>query len=143
MTEPLDPATESRICNSFADQALMGTLGITLAEVATGRVVLEQPFTLSGGQQQGYHHAATTTAGLDSACGYAAMTMMRPGQEVLTVEFKVSLLRPAKGTLFRYEGHVLKPGRALTFTEGRAFADGRLIATITATMAVVQGETPP
>ncbi|MGR3492189.1 MAG: PaaI family thioesterase [Shimia sp.] len=139
MTVPLDPATESRIRNSFAKQALMGTLGIELADITKGAVNLTQPFTPAGGQQHGFHHAATTTAGLDSACGYAAMTMMAAMQEVLTVEYKVTLIRPAKGSTFRYEGRVLKPGRTLTFTEGRAFANDRLIATMTATMAVIEG----
>ena len=80
---------------------------------------------------------------MDSACGFAALTLMDAESEVLTVEFKCSFMAPARGQSFRFEGDVLKSGRTLTFTEGRAIAtDGpqeTTIATITATMMAVRG----
>ena len=59
---------------------------------------------------------------LDSACGYAAFTLMPPDAAVLTIEFKINLLAPAQGECFRMEGRVLKPGRTITVCEGRAYA---------------------
>ncbi|MEM1372955.1 MAG: PaaI family thioesterase [Pseudomonadota bacterium] len=128
-----------RVRHSFANQVIAESLGLTMPVCEAGRVVLEMPFNASFVQQHGFHHAGVTTTGMDSACGYAAMTLMDAGAEVLTVEFKTSLLAPAAGHSFRYEGHVIRAGRTLTFTEGRAFADEKLIATMSATMMAVRG----
>ena len=89
-------------------------------------------------QQNGFLHAGIITAGLDNACGIAAFTLMPPGSDILTVEFKTNLLAPAKGERFVFRAHVVKPGRTLTVCEARAFAvaDGveSLVATMTGTL---------
>ena len=139
--EPRVAAFEARVRESFGKQIMAESLGLTMAECEAGRVVLEMPFHPSFVQQHGFHHAGVTTTGMDSACGYAAMTLMEADAEVLTVEFKTSLLAPAAGKMFRYEGKVIRAGRTLLFTEGRAEADGKLIATMSATMMAVRGLT--
>ncbi|MCK0095459.1 PaaI family thioesterase [Yoonia sp. F2084L] len=138
-----DPQSVARMRADFDRQGAMQTMGITVADVAPGRVVLEMPFNPDFTQHHGFIHAAAITAGMDSACGFAALTLMDAESEVLTVEFKCSFMAPARGQSFRFEGDVLKSGRTLTFTEGRAIAiDGTqetTVATITATMMAVRG----
>ncbi|WP_147125566.1 PaaI family thioesterase [Shimia ponticola] len=141
--QPADPNYDSRVRNSFHDQVIMQSMGITLEAVDPGQVTLGMLFNPSFVQQHGFHHAGATTTALDSACGYAAMSLMPADAEVLTVEFKVSLMAPAAGERFSFVGRVIKPGRTLIFTEGEAVAHGpnggKVIATMTATMMVVQG----
>ena len=101
------------------------------------------PFRDDLTQQHGFLHAGMVATALDSACGYAASTLMPADAGVLTIEFKINLLAPAKGQRFRMEGTVLKPGRTITVVEGRAIAldDGRekLVATMNATMMAITG----
>ena len=128
---------------TFDRQQAMKLIGAQLVSVEPGVVEIALPFSEAITQQHGFIHAGIITTALDSACGYAAWTMMPKGAGVLTVELKVSLLRPAAGERFRMRGEVIKPGRTLYFTEGRAFAvngtQEKLIATITATMMVMEG----
>ena len=137
-----NPDFEASIWGSFHAQGLMRAMGMEIVAVMPGRVEFAMGFHLDFTQQHGFMHAAGTTAGMDTACGCAAMTLMEAGSGVLTVEFKTSLMSPAAGERFRFTGEVIKPGRTLTFTEGRAYAikDGaeKLIATMTATMMSVQ-----
>ena len=100
----------------------MRTLGISIARIEPGEVDLSMPYSLDWAQQNGFVHAGIITAGLDSACGIAAFTLMPSGSDVLTVEFKTNLLAPAKGERFSFRAHVVKPGRTLTVCEARAFA---------------------
>ncbi len=145
MTEFRNPDAVARMRADFARQGAMSAMGITVADVVPGRVVLEMPFNADFGQHHGFMHAGVITSGMDSACGFAAFTLMEAGAEVLTVEFKCNFMAPAKGARFRFEGNVVKSGRTLTFTEGRAVAvDGAretVVATITATMMAVRGMT--
>ncbi|WP_108816287.1 PaaI family thioesterase [Loktanella sp. Alg231-35] len=138
-----DLQSVARMRTDFDRQGAMATMGITVADVAPGRVVLEMPFNPDFSQHHGFMHAGLITSGMDSACGFAALTLMDAESEVLTVEFKCSFIAPARGQSFRFEGDVLKSGRTLTFTEGRAIAiDGTqetTVATITATMMAVRG----
>ena len=89
-------------------------------------------------QQHGFLHAGMVSTALDSACGYAGLTQMPAGAAVLTIEFKINLLAPAKGQRFRMEGRVIKPGRTITVTEGRAYAidqgKEKLVATMGCTL---------
>jgi len=94
---PLDAATIERIRASFARQGAMATLAADLADIATGRVVIAVPIEPRLSQQDGFLHAGVVVAALDSACGYAALTLMPSEAEVLTVELKINLLAPASG----------------------------------------------
>lgn len=141
--EPQDPAFAERVRASFAKQGAMHTIGATLGEVAPGRVVIELCWQQGLTQQHGFLHAGIVATALDSACGYAASSLMPADAGILTIEFKINLLAPAKGRRFRMEGTVLKPGRTITVVEGRACAldDGRekLVATMNATMMAITG----
>jgi uncharacterized protein (TIGR00369 family) len=141
--EPADAGYAERLRASFDRQAAMATIGASLAEIAPGRVVIALPFQQALTQQHGFLHAGMVATALDSACGYAAFSLMPETAGVLTIEFKINLLAPAAGEHFRMEGLVVKPGRTITVTEGRAYAvtAGRekLIATMGATMMVVTG----
>lgn len=128
---------EALVRSSFAQQGLMRHLGAELTRVDPGAVDIEVPF--SGlTQQQGFFHGGVTTAILDTACGYSALALMPAGSEVLSVEFKVNLLAPARGEALVARGRVLRSGRTITVCQGDAFAttpDSELhCATMTATM---------
>lgn len=131
-----------RITASFAQQTLMQTLGATLGTVEAGAVEIIMPFNAGISQQHGYGHAGAITAIVDTACGYAAQTMMPPDMEVLTVEFKANFLAPAAGERFVAVGKVIKPGRTLTVCSGEVHAiqgDSRkLICMMQATMMAVK-----
>ena len=143
--QPDDPTYEQRTRDSFARQNAMQTLGATLEMVAPGRVAIAMAHRDSLTQQHGFIHAGMLAAALDSACGYAAFSLMPADAAVLTIEFKINLLAPARGPRFRFEGAVVKPGRTITVVEGRALQfepDGsaeKLIATMSATVMTVQG----
>ncbi len=138
-----DPNFRTRIAESFARQTAMQTLGIRLESVEPGKVTLAMPFAAHLSQQHGFVHAGVITTGLDSACGYAAFTLMAADAAVLSIEFKVNLLAPAKGDSFVMRGEVIKPGRTITVCEGKAYAltggSEKLIATMSATMMTVTG----
>jgi uncharacterized protein (TIGR00369 family) len=114
-----------------------------LISVAPGEVVIAVPFREDLTQQHGYLHAAIITAIADSACGYAAYTLMPAGAAVLTVEYKVNFLAPAAGRRFVAHGRVTKAGRTLTVTVGDVLAETeaapRPVATMLATMMTVSG----
>ena len=139
-----DPHYDERVRASFARQRAMQTLGVSIRRLAPGEIELEMPYDLAYTQQHGFMHAGVVTTALDSACGYAAFSLMPPEAGVLTVEFKTNLLAPAQGDHFRFEARVVKPGRTLTFCEARALAcgadgDERLVATMSATLMAVTG----
>jgi uncharacterized protein (TIGR00369 family) len=141
--EPRDEAYASRVQDSFARQGAMATLGASLAGLTPGRAVIELDWAAGLSQQHGFLHAGMVATALDSACGYAGLTLMPPDAGVLTIEYKINLLAPAKGKRFRMVGQVIKPGRTVTVTEGRAYVidDGRekLIATMGATLMTITG----
>src|ERR1044072_186519 len=100
----------------------MATIGATLELIEPGRVHIAVPFSSDLCQQHGFMHAGVITSIVDSACGYAALTLAPSGSEVLSVEFKVSLLAPAKGLRFLARAHVLKAGKRLSFCSGEVVA---------------------
>jgi uncharacterized protein (TIGR00369 family) len=104
----------------------MGLVGARLARVAPGEVDIELPFRGDLVQQHGYLHAGVTTAIADSACGYAALSLMPNDAAVLSVEYKVNLLAPARGRRFLARGRVVKSGRTVSVVRGEvlAFDDG-------------------
>ena len=141
--EPKDASYAQRVRDSFALQGAMGPIGASLGEIAPGMVEVLLDWAPSLTQQHGFLHAGMVATALDSACGYAGFTLMPAGAGVLTIEFKINLLAPARGQRFRMVGQVVKPGRTITVTEGRAYAiDGgheKLIATLGATLMTITG----
>jgi uncharacterized protein (TIGR00369 family) len=134
---------EERVYASFAKQGAMGLIGARLVSVAAGEVIIEMPYMPESTQQHGFLHAGILTTALDSACGYATYTLFPADAGILTIEFKVNLLSPGDGELFRMVGKVRKSGRTISLAEGEAFAikNGRekLIATMTATTMTIAG----
>jgi uncharacterized protein (TIGR00369 family) len=131
----------ARIRASFARQTMMTTLGAEIAAVRTGEVEIVLPFSGRILQQHEFIHAGAVAAIADTACGYAALTLMPREAAVLTTEFKINLLAPAKGERLRAIGRVVRSGKKLVITLGEVFAeeDGarKQVALITATMMVV------
>jgi uncharacterized protein (TIGR00369 family) len=140
--EAFDSAFEIRVRSSFAKQGLMSTIGARVTHVAPGEVDVELPFRDDLSQQHGFLHAGVVAAIVDSACGYAALTLMPPDTAVLTSEYKINLLSPAAGDAIIARGRVLKAGRTLVVTRGDAFAlkegEEKLVATMLATMMTVR-----
>ena len=135
---------ETRVRESFARQKAMATIGAELTSVIPGTIEIELPYSPDLTQQHGFLHAGIISAALDSACGYAAYSLMPADAAVLTIEFKVNLLAPGRGERFLFRGNVTKPGRTIIVADGQAYgldADGnaKLIATMTATNMVVSG----
>jgi uncharacterized protein (TIGR00369 family) len=139
---PSDPDFDRRVRASFARQNFMSSLQATIARVAPGQVDIALPVRPELGQQHGFVHAGVVTAIVDTACGYAALTLMPPGAAVLSIEFKTNLLAPARGSTLNARARVLKPGRNIFVCAGDVFAlDDRgetLVATMLATMMVVR-----
>src|SRR5918999_2782707 len=107
-----DADFEKRVRENFARQRVMQLIGASLKRVEPGAVDIVLPYHHDLTQQHGYIHAGILTTVADSACGYAAYTLMPAGSEVLSVEFKMNLLRPAAGELFVAEARVVKAGGA-------------------------------
>lgn len=138
------PDYEERVRASFARQQVMATIGAALTLVRPGTVEIEMPYSEALTQQHGFLHAGIISAALDSACGYAAYSVMPEDAAVLTIEFKVNLLAPGLGERFLFRGSVTKPGRTIVVADGQAYAftddgEAKLIATMTGTMMAVQG----
>lgn len=127
---------------SFARQHFMATLGARLERVTPGEVTIALPFRPDLTQQHGYLHAGVVASVVDSACGYAALTVMEPGADVLSVEFKVNLMAPAAGTEFLAIGRVVRSGRTLVVCSGelRAILNERntVVALMQGTMMAVR-----
>ena len=133
-------AIEKKVRASFAKQGLMTTLGAEMTSVGTGVVEIRCGFDTRLTQQDGFAHAGVSTSILDSACGYAALSVAPADCEVLSVEFKVNLLAPAVGETFVARAAVKRAGKRLTVCAADAFAVNgsgeKLIATMLATMFV-------
>jgi uncharacterized protein (TIGR00369 family) len=125
-----------RVRAAVGQQPFMTTLGVEVAHAAAGEVDLELRFDERFTQQHGFLHAGAVAAVLDSACGYAAWAAAAGEVDVLTVEYKINLLEPAVGERVLCQGRVLRRGGRLTVCRGEAYADERLVATSTTTMAV-------
>jgi uncharacterized protein (TIGR00369 family) len=119
---------------SFAQQSIMNLIGARLSLVEAGVIEITLPHRQDLTQQNGYLHAGIVTTIADSACGYAAFTLMPGGSEVLSVEFKVNLLRPAKGEFFVARAEVIKAGKTLTVVRADVFAISENTRTLISTM---------
>ncbi len=133
---------ESRVRSSFAQQGIMQTIGATLTSVSPGEVRIDLPFSQAVTQQHGYIHAGIITTVVDSACGYAANSLMAAHAEVLTIEYKMNFLAPAKGEKIAGIGRVIRAGRSITVCSGEAWAydngQEHLIAIMQATMTTIK-----
>lgn len=142
----LESEIEENIRSSFARQKLMVTIGATLDSVDAGAVSVGLSWRDDLTQQNGFLHAGVITAVLDSACGYAALSLMPPGSDVVSVEFKVNLLAPAVGEKFVTRARVKRSGRTLTVTDADCWAvnpDGeKLVATMLGTMMRIGRHVP-
>ncbi len=112
--EPPNPDYERVVRESFARQQFMTTLGARLVEVLPGQVTIEVEHTPALSRQRGYTHGGVVGTIADSAGGYAAYSLFRAGTDVVTVEYKINLMKPATGALLRAVGRVVRPGRTLT-----------------------------
>ncbi len=134
----INPSFADEIKQSFAKQTIMGLIGAELTRVEPGLIEIRLPYRADLAQQHGYLHAGIVTTIADSACGYAAYSLMPPNSEVLSVEFKVNLLRPAKGETFSAVAEVVKSGKTLTVVRADVFGIEQeqpcLVATMLGTM---------
>jgi len=129
----------ARVRGSFDRQGMMATLGVEVITVEPGRVQLALRHDDRFTQQHGFLHAGAVASVLDSACGYAAYSVMPPDAEVLTVTYTINLLAPAAGERFTMTGQVVRAGRTLVVCRAEAFADGaeRPFAAMQATMTAL------
>ena len=134
----INPEFVPQIKESFAKQTVMTLIGAELTRVEPGVIEITLPYRTDLTQQHGYIHAGVITTIADSACGYAAYTLMPPGSDVLAVEFKVNLMRPARGETFVARAEVIKSGRTLTVVRADVHAltgeQRELVAIMQATM---------
>jgi uncharacterized protein (TIGR00369 family) len=137
------PFNPDRVRRSFAKQQVMATIGATLERVDPGAVTIAMPPNESLTQQHGYLHAGIIATIADSACGYAALSLMPDEAAVLSIEFKTNMLAPADGERFIARGKVIKPGRTIMVCDATVHAvrngEEKLVATMTGTMMVVTG----
>jgi uncharacterized protein (TIGR00369 family) len=145
--EPQAADFETRVRANFSRQQVMSIIGASLTKVEPGEVEIELPFRDDLTQHHGYLHAGIVTSIVDTACGFAAMTLMPGDATVLTIEYKVNFVSPAVGGRMIARGHVTKPGRTVTVCAGDVFAlsDGKekLVATMLATMMAVRERPEP
>src|SRR5688572_18120106 len=118
--KPADPNFDARVRASFAKQPLMATIGAQVAEVSAGKVTLRLAFRADLTQQHGFLHAGTIASLADSACGYAALSLMPADAAVLSIEFKVNMLAPAKGESIIARAEVIRPGRNIMVCRARS-----------------------
>jgi uncharacterized protein (TIGR00369 family) len=141
--KPLNPSFAADVAHSFAQQTIMTLIGARLSLVGPGVVEISLPYRADLAQQHGYLHAGIVATIADSASGYAAYSLMPAGAEVLSVEFKINMLRPAQGVEFIARAEVIKAGRTLTVVRADVFgvSDGgekELVATMQGTMICLQ-----
>jgi uncharacterized protein (TIGR00369 family) len=140
---PANPDFEKVVRLNFVEQPVMSLIGAELGTVAPGLVEISLPFRSDLTQQDGFIHAGVITTIADSAAGYAAYTMMPAGSRVLSVEFKVNLIRPARGASFLARAEVVKFGRTLSVVRADVSAVGasgekEVVAIMQATMMCLQ-----
>ena len=136
-----NPGYAATVEESFAAQRVMTLFGAALSRVEPGLVEIGLPYRTDLTQQDGFLHAGVVTTVVDSACGYAALTLMPREANVLTVEFKVNFLAPAVGERFSAAGRVLRSGRTLKVCQGDVYAftgsQRKHVALMTATMTTL------
>lgn len=143
MTNPPDPNYAARVRASFDKQKLMSTLGATLESVSAGAVTIRLPFRDDLTQQHGFLHAGAIASVADSACGYAALSLMPAEAGVLSIEFKINMLSPAKGDALIARGEVIRAGRKIMVCRADVVSitgtEEKLVAAMQGTMIVADG----
>jgi uncharacterized protein (TIGR00369 family) len=139
--ESRDPDFEAKVRASFGRQTAMQTLGAVMGRVEPGEVEIEMPYRADLTQQHGFIHGGIVTAIVDSACGYAAFSLSAPDTAILTVEYKVNFVAPAKGDRLVARGEVVRPGATITVCKGDVLAyDGdeeKLVASMLTTLMLM------
>ena len=139
--QPKDPDFEAKVRESFGKQTAMQTLGAVMNRVVPGEAEIEMPYRADLTQQHGFIHGGIITAIVDSACGYAAFSLSAPETAVLTVEYKVNFVAPAKGDRLLARGEVVRPGATGTVCKGDVMVcDGgeeKLVAFMLTTMMLM------
>ena len=134
-----DPAFAARIRESFSRQKAMALIGARLARVEAGEVEVALPFRDDLTQQKGFVHGGILGMIADTACGYAAFSLMPAGCSLVTVEYKINILAPAQGDLTA-RGEVVKAGRTLTIARAEVYArDRKHVATMQQTLMMLPG----
>ena len=132
-----DPQFATRIRASFGRQKAMALIGASLTSVQPGRVEITLPWRDELTQQKGYVHGGIIGMIADSACGYSAYTLMPASASLVTVEYKINILAPARGALLA-RGEVIRPGRTLTVTRGEVYSeDGKQVAVMQQTLMML------
>ena len=139
MNAPADPHYVARIRSSFGRQKAMALIGASLTVVEPGQVEVALPYRDDLTQQKGFIHGGIIGMIADTACGYAAFSLMPADCSLVTVEYKINILAPARGSLVA-RGEVLRPGRTLTVTRGEVYSeDGRHVASMQQTLMMLAG----
>jgi len=139
-----DPDFENRVRTSFGRQKLMNAIGAELTKLLPGEAEISLPYREDLTQQHGFVHAGIIATIADTACGYAAFSLMPADMAVLTVEYKVNLLSPAVGELFLARGRVIRPGKTLSVCTAEVMAHhqgkSKTVATMLATMMALPNQ---
>ena len=139
MNAPADPAFAQRCRESFARQKAMALIGAALTVVEPGYVEVALPFRDDLTQQKGFVHGGVIGMIADTACGYSAFSLMPAGGSLVTVEYKMNILKPGRGALVA-RGKVIRPGRTLTVARAEVYADdGSHVATMLQTLMALPG----
>ena len=139
MNAPADPNFAVRIRASFGRQKAMSLIGASLTVVEPGQVEVALPYRDDLTQQKGFIHGGIIGMIADTACGYAAYSLMPADCSLVTVEYKINILAPARGSLVA-RGEVLRPGRTLTVTRGEVYSeDGKHVASMQQTLMMLPG----
>lgn len=139
--KPADPNFEQRVRTSFEAQNAMYEIGARIMMIEPGHVQLRLEHRTQFTQQHGFLHAGILAAAMDSACGYAAFSLMDPDAAVLTTEYKINLLRPAAASSYGIDGTVVRAGRTITVAQAvaRPADDDEPMAIMIATLIALIG----
>jgi uncharacterized protein (TIGR00369 family) len=142
--KPRNPDFEKRVRDSFFRQKLMSAIGAELTKVSPGEAEISLPYRDDLTQQHGFVHAGIIATLADTACGYAAFSLMPADAAILTVEYKINLMSPAIGDRFLARGRVIRPGKTLSVCAGEVIAyqrgKGKTVATMLATMMALPNQ---
>jgi uncharacterized protein (TIGR00369 family) len=139
-----DPDFEKRVRGSFTRQKLMDTIGAELTRLVPGEAEISLPYRDDLTQQHGFVHAGIIATIADTACGYAAFSLMPEDMAVLTVEYKINLMSPAVGEHFIARGRVIRPGKTISVCTAEVIAhhqgQSKTVATMMATMMALPNQ---